>query len=98
MSDLFTEEDLDQEALEKEKERKAAQKKPADSGKEIPASLSFDKRLYIIDGYSVIYRNYFAHISNPLTDKNGTNISAESVMASRNFRKSAIPRRRLLQP
>ena len=76
MSDLFTEEDLDQEALEKEKERKAAQKKPADSGKEIPASLSFDKRLYIIDGYSVIYRNYFAHISNPLTDKNGTNISA----------------------
>ena len=32
--------------------------------KTVPA-VSFDKRLYIIDGYSVIYRNYFAHLSNP---------------------------------
>ena len=33
-------------------------------------------KLYIIDGYSVIYRNYFAHLSNPLTAPDGTNISA----------------------
>ena len=35
-----------------------------------------DAKLYIIDGYSVIYRNYFAHMSNPLTAPDGTNISA----------------------
>ncbi len=35
-----------------------------------------DAKLYIIDGYSVIYRNYFAHLSNPLTAPDGTNISA----------------------
>ena len=36
----------------------------------------FSKRLYIIDGYSVIYRSYFAHLSSPLTDRRGVNVSA----------------------
>ncbi len=35
-----------------------------------------ERKLYIIDGYSVIYRNYFAHLSNPLTSPDGVNISA----------------------
>ena len=39
-------------------------------------SEDFSRRLYVIDGYSVIYRSYFAHISSPLTDRNGTNVSA----------------------
>lgn len=33
-------------------------------------------KLYIIDGYSLIYRSYFAFISRPLRDKDGRNVSA----------------------
>ena len=75
MSDeLFSTADLDPEVIAREREMKTI-KTVVKEEKTVPA-VSFDKRLYIIDGYSVIYRNYFAHLSNPLTDKNGANISA----------------------
>ena len=75
MSDeLFSAADLDPEVIAREREMKTI-KTVVKEEKTVPA-VSFDKRLYIIDGYSVIYRNYFAHLSNPLTDKNGANISA----------------------
>ena len=76
MSDgLFSDADLDLENMIKERASKPAEKKKEDK-EEKATEGPFDKRLYIIDGYSVIYRNYFAHLSNPLTDKNGNNISA----------------------
>ena len=34
------------------------------------------KKLFIIDGYGIIYRSYFAFISRPLTDGQGRNVSA----------------------
>lgn len=34
-------------------------------------------RLYLIDGYALIYRSYYAFISNPLTNSKGENTSAE---------------------
>lgn len=34
------------------------------------------KRLYIIDGYGLIYRSYFAFITRPLRDSEGRNVSA----------------------
>jgi DNA polymerase-1 len=34
------------------------------------------KRLYIIDGYGLIYRSYFAFINRPLRDGEGKNVSA----------------------
>lgn len=34
------------------------------------------ERLYIIDGYGLIYRSYFAFINRPMTDPEGRNISA----------------------
>lgn len=34
------------------------------------------KRLYIIDGYGLIYRSYFAFINRPLRDSEGKNVSA----------------------
>ena len=37
---------------------------------------SFDKALYIIDSYGLIYRSYYAFISRPLTNKDGENVSA----------------------
>lgn len=79
---LFSEMDLDPEMIEIERralERKR-QEEAEEEKKEEPVSpeadLPFDKKLYILDGYSVIYRSYFAHITAPLTDKEGKNISA----------------------
>ena len=64
MSDeLFSAADLDPEVIAREREMKTI-KTVVKEEKTVPA-VSFDKRLYIIDGYSVIYRNYFAHLSNP---------------------------------
>ena len=34
------------------------------------------KKLYVIDGYSLIYRSYFAFISRPFKDKENRNVSA----------------------
>ncbi len=69
---LFTEKDLDQDEIIKER-KEAEKKKPIVKEK---AEKVFSKRLYVFDGYSIIYRSYFAHITNPLTDSNGVNISA----------------------
>ncbi len=71
MNDLFSEADLTMMVEEKKTPRQVEEKKEPS----IPQG-PFDKRLYIIDGYSVIYRSYFAHLSNPLTDRSGANISA----------------------
>jgi DNA polymerase-1 len=35
-----------------------------------------NKPVYVIDGYSLIYRSYFAHIKNPLKNSKGENTSA----------------------
>ena len=76
MSDsLFTEKDLDQDEIRKERQKRAvsAAGSPKRAGKDEKV---FPKRLYILDGYSIIYRSYFAHISSPLTDGKGENVSA----------------------
>ncbi len=78
MQGLFSEADLDQNMIEierrqmeREKEAKKAEEPPK---KEVP-ELPYDKKVYIIDGYSIIYRTYFAHIKSPITDGKGLNIS-----------------------
>ena len=35
-----------------------------------------NKEIYIIDGFGQIFRHYYAHVNNPLTDKSGKNVSA----------------------
>ncbi|MBQ2259368.1 MAG: DNA polymerase I, partial [Spirochaetales bacterium] len=58
------------------------ERKKLEEAKDAPATVVaeepkvFDKKLYILDGYSNIYRSYFAHITSPLTDKEGKNVSA----------------------
>ena len=75
MSDsLFTDKDLDQDEILKEK--MSVKNSPAPVAEKTEEKKLFSKRLYILDGYSIIYRSYFAHISNPLTDGKGTNVSA----------------------
>ena len=83
--ELFSSADLDQELIEKENRKKErerlallekkeeAKKKEKEEAKE---SVTLDKTLYLLDGYSIIYKSYYAFISRPLTDKNGNNISA----------------------
>jgi DNA polymerase-1 len=43
---------------------------------EAPKYSANRKRLYIIDGYGLIYRSYFAFINRPLRDGEGKNVSA----------------------
>ncbi len=79
MSDLFSESDLDQERLEEERRKQEAliaRMIKEEKAKSKYKAKSYDKVLYIIDGYSLIYRSYFALMSKPLTDKSGNNISA----------------------
>lgn len=77
---LFSELDLDPEMIElerKREERKKLEEVKTVVEEHFPVEPQvFDKKLYILDGYSVIYRSYFAHITSPLTDKDGNNISA----------------------
>lgn len=70
MPDLFTEEDLDQ-----SRKAEVSEAMPKDA-EEKKVERSFDRKLFIIDGYSLIYRSYFAHLTSPLTNKHGANISA----------------------
>lgn len=77
--ELFSEADLDPEMikferqqLERERLAKLEEKKEDEKKEELP----FDKKLYILDGYSIIYRSYFAHITSPLLDIKGRNCSA----------------------
>ena len=81
---LFTDADLDPELMEiegkkKERERLAKEEKRLEEKRKMEekrSSLSFDKTLYILDGYSIIYRSFFAHLTKPILDKKGNNINA----------------------
>ena len=81
---LFSEADLDPELMEierkkKERERVAEEDRKAQEKKkeeESKSQFTWDKTLYILDGYSIIYRSFFAHISKPILDKKGDNINA----------------------
>jgi DNA polymerase-1 len=44
--------------------------------KKDPTVLSDRKKLYIIDGYGLIYRSYYGFFKNPMQDTQGNNISA----------------------
>ncbi len=82
--ELFSTADLDQALIEKEnrkkererqaliKEKEEARKKKEEEEK----SINLDKTLYLLDGYSIIYKSYYAFITRPLTDRSGNNISA----------------------
>ena len=74
MDELFSEEDLDQEKLAQTVMEKP-EKKEKKEDKPHLAPLN-GKKLYIIDGYSLIYRSYFAFLTRPLTDGEGNNVSA----------------------
>ena len=78
---LFSEMDLDPEMIELERRMEERKRFSAmeEAVKETPKEetpVVFDKKLYILDGYSIIYRSYFAHITSPLMDKEGRNVSA----------------------
>ena len=82
MNGLFSEADLDPEIiklerqqLERRRQEQIAKAEKKEKKEEKP-NLPFDKKLYILDGYAIIYRSYYAHINNPLTDVNGNNCSA----------------------
>ena len=72
MDSLFSAVDLDQELLALENKKKK-EEKPAVKKEEEKV---FDKKLFIVDGYSLIYRSYFAFLTRPLTDREGNNVSA----------------------
>ncbi len=71
--DLFSESELDQDLLELQKDRKIKEVKVL---KETEERKEFTKKLFIVDGYSLIYRSYYAFITRPLTDKEGKNVSS----------------------
>jgi DNA polymerase-1 len=78
--ELFGEEDFDQKALEKEAELRPAviiekrEEKP--EVKETSSVMPSGKKLYIIDGYGLIYRSYYGFFNNPMKDTKGNNVSA----------------------
>ncbi len=80
-NELFGEQDFDQKKLEKEASLKPAlviekrEEKPEEVSVE-PSRPKAEKQLYIIDGYALIYRSYYAFFSNPMKDSAGNNISA----------------------
>ena len=73
MDSLFSQVELDQELL-KLNAKKTESVKKVEVKKE--DDRVFDKKLFIVDGYSLIYRSYFAFITKPLTDKDGKNVSS----------------------
>lgn len=76
MDSLFSEADLDQELLAINSKSKDRKKENAIEIKEKKEDKDFSKRIFIIDGYGLIYRSYFAFITRPLLDNNGKNVSA----------------------
>ncbi len=82
MNGLFSEADLDPEMIKLERNQMERERlsriesKEAEKSKDSVDLASFDKKLYILDGYSIIYRCYFAHISSPLLDMDGKNCNA----------------------
>lgn len=79
MGGLFSEADLDPEMIKLERaqqERERLERIEREKKSEEKVVSPYDKKLFVIDGYSVIYRSYFAFISSPLKDINGNNCSA----------------------
>ena len=74
MDSLFSEADLDQELLAINSKSKDRKKENAIEIKEKKEDKDFSKRIFIIDGYGLIYRSYFAFITRPLLDNNGKNV------------------------
>lgn len=85
--ELFGEQDFDQKKLEKEaslrppviiekREEKPLEAKGPEEKVMAPSKPTSEKQLYIIDGYALIYRSYYAFINNPMKDSQGNNISA----------------------
>lgn len=76
VDDLFTDAELDQEILARRPERKPGAPSAPAKKPEAPAAAPTGRRLFIVDGYSLIYRSYFAFVTRPLTDSEGNNISS----------------------
>jgi len=78
MDELFTNQDFDQEklALEAKDRILSVPPKPQEPKAVSPTTLSNQKKLYIIDGYSLIYRSFFGFFANPIRDAQGNNVSA----------------------
>ncbi len=76
---LFSDSDLDEEKIKAERDEIERQKEIEAKKKEnkrVQQQKEFDKRLFILDGYSIIYKSYFAHTNKPIVDKDGKNLSA----------------------
>ena len=83
MDSLFSENDLDQELLEKESQKKIEEldkireEEEAKAAKAVEARKTYDKTLYIIDGYGLIYRSYYGiRGGEPVYDAGGVNVNA----------------------
>ena len=68
---LFSEADLDQTLIPLQREKKLAKVE-----EKVEEKKEFTKKLFIVDGYSLIYRSYYAFLTRPLTDNEGKNVSA----------------------
>ena len=68
---LFSEADLDQTLIPLQREKKLAKIE-----EKVEENKEFTKKLFIVDGYSLIYRSYYAFLTRPLTDNEGKNVSA----------------------
>ena len=78
MDELFSNQDFDQEKLASETKNRVLFVPPKPQEPKIvpPTKLSGWKKLYIIDGYSLIYRSFFGFFANPIRDSQGNNVSA----------------------
>ncbi len=82
--ELFSEADLDQELIGSEKRRSERERQDRirekneekERKKREEETISWDRTLFLLDGYSIIYKSYWAFISRPIMDADGTNISA----------------------
>ncbi|NLZ69589.1 MAG: hypothetical protein GX903_11425, partial [Spirochaetales bacterium] len=63
---LFSEADLDQTLIPLQREKKLAKIE-----EKVEENKEFTKKLFIVDGYSLIYRSYYAFLTRPLTDNEG---------------------------
>ncbi len=83
LTELFGEQDFDQKKLEEEAlsrpplviEKREEQPVEQEARKG-PSEPTAEKQLYIIDGYALIYRSYYAFITNPMKDPQGNNVSS----------------------
>lgn len=83
MDSLFSDIDLDQDVLsaENRKKNREIEKKMLQEAEEKAARkealINYDKNLYIIDGYGLIYRSYYGiRGGEPLYDSKGVNVNA----------------------